>query len=260
VSYTVLNPKNMSLTLDLKDLPGFNGKSKSIIANYFIQFENIGKCQNWTEQEMISFFSLKLVGDAQVFYESQLETFKSPNITWKEIKEAFIDYFEDKTSTFFLRSKFYNLKQLENETFTNYGHRLRIAFQKAFRCTIFYSDVNKTASIEALQEDLICDRFISGLLDPEIKKHICYSDKTFTFYQMIKAAQEFEESKILFDLPDIESSAAPTTLSNNCQHLSTNAILKIKKESKFKAKRCFFCKSPGHLKRSCRKLKNYWNT
>ncbi|CAC5411257.1 unnamed protein product [Mytilus coruscus] len=189
-----------------KDPDTYDGKHAEW-PDYICHFEHVALWNQWSEYEMASQLAMCLRGIAQ---RALSEPSRDDLSNYGRLKFSLTQRFcppERKTA---YRCEFRNRRRRRDESVSNYGYSLKRLAAHAF-----------PAIPLNIRESLIIEQYISGLANPELKRHVQFSHPT-TLDRAISLALEFEAFEGSQTSPMIKKPQDEDLISPICKSTNVN--------------------------------------
>lgn len=231
-------------------LSNFEGESSEECNFFFQQFEEISRLSGWNEQEKIMIFRAKLKGRALRFLISD------PSLIglreFQQLKNAFLEYFNDEQDLTNKQLKFNNIVQRESEPVKDLAQRIIIASNSYLGVV----EANINRETKEMLNKLRLSKFISAL-NSELQTEVLKANPE-TFEEAIKYATNIQGAlntamslKINNLLHETHSNDTMQEIQQLKQQINN---LSINRETK----KCQLCGDTRHYSIHCEVYKNVY--
>ena len=104
---------------DLK-IPPFDGEESYKVIDFIEEYEERGRCNDWSNSDLFNHFALYLTGNAKSWHKLTMQANDSPPTTWCSLKELFIQQYMPKDKKRYFRTLIQERKQKYSESVLQY--------------------------------------------------------------------------------------------------------------------------------------------
>jgi hypothetical protein len=213
-------------------------------SDYLKHFEAVSTWNGWNDMEKAMQLTMSLKGTARQTWSDSFPD-QQPCMDFKVLTETLGARFKPEGREEAYKAEFKGRRKLRDETFMDFGYALRRLALRAFPRLDYKG-----------REENIIDQFLSGLFDPNMKRHLMLSHPS-TLEQAITMATEYDlVNRALAPKPPpkpqhvaaVQNSPVSQDVLIAFMERTEKALSKLSDKKEFK---CFKCHKSGHFARDC---------
>ncbi|KAI4476850.1 hypothetical protein M0804_013294 [Polistes exclamans] len=164
----------------LKMINIYNQNEEDIFYLWLNKLEYVADLVRLPNKKMVEFFNNMVDQNVHTSVKTKFLTVNFSELTYEQIIDYYLRYFATDDETNSYRNRFICRNQYAEETIENYANRLRNIYEKCYY-------------ISPPEEKLLCERFINGILDNDLR-NLLKGLSCLSFNEMVQFSVDYPKT------------------------------------------------------------------